>query len=35
MTAAAYAKDLLYRVPPSSVQAEKKMSDMLPGNCTV
>lgn len=32
MTAAAYAKDLLYRIPPNRVEAEKKISDILSGN---
>ena len=31
MAAAAYAKDLLCRIPPSSVQAEKKIGDVLTG----
>jgi len=29
MAAAAYTKDLLYRIPPSRVDAEKKISDIL------
>jgi nucleoside phosphorylase len=29
MTAAAYAKDLLIRIPPSKVETEKKISDVL------
>ncbi|KAL4860327.1 hypothetical protein BDV12DRAFT_205201 [Aspergillus spectabilis] len=29
MTAAAYAKDILHQIPPSSVEAEKKISDIL------
>lgn len=29
MTAAAYAKDLLYRIPPSKVEAEKNIGDMF------
>ena len=29
MTAAAYAKDLLCRIPPNKVEAEKKIGDML------
>ncbi|KAL2810862.1 hypothetical protein BDW59DRAFT_168089, partial [Aspergillus cavernicola] len=31
MTAAAYAKDTLHQIPPSSVEAEKKISDILIG----
>lgn len=31
MTAAAYAKDLLSRIPPSKVEAEKKLVDVLSG----
>jgi nucleoside phosphorylase len=31
MAAAAYAKDLLYRIPPSRVEAEKKISEILSG----
>ncbi|KAL6797092.1 ankyrin repeat-containing domain protein [Trichoderma sp. SZMC 28012] len=29
MTAAAYAKDLLYRIPPSRVEAEEKVTELL------
>lgn len=29
MAAAAYAKDLLYRIPPSKVDAEKKITDII------
>jgi len=29
MAAAAYAKDLLYRIPPNKVEAEKRISDIL------
>ncbi|CAH0025863.1 unnamed protein product [Clonostachys rhizophaga] len=29
MAAAAYAKDLLYRIPPSKVEAEKKITDII------
>ncbi|KAL7937028.1 ankyrin repeat-containing domain protein [Trichoderma chlorosporum] len=29
MTAAAYAKDLLYRIPPKKVEAEKRIGDIL------
>ncbi|KAL6230238.1 hypothetical protein BDW75DRAFT_234563 [Aspergillus navahoensis] len=29
MTAAAYAKDILHQIPPSSVEAEKKISEIL------
>ncbi|KAH8652847.1 hypothetical protein BGZ61DRAFT_511129 [Ilyonectria robusta] len=32
MAAAAYAKDLLYRIPPNKVEAEKKIGDILSGN---
>lgn len=32
MVAAAYAKDLLYRIAPSRVEAEKKIGDILSGN---
>ena len=32
MVAAAYAKDLLYRMVPSKVEAEEKIGDMLSGN---
>jgi nucleoside phosphorylase len=32
MTAAAYAKDLLLRIAPNRVEAEKKISDILSGN---
>lgn len=35
MAAAAYAKNLLYRIPPSSVEAEKKIGDILSGNYVV
>ncbi|KAK4077918.1 uncharacterized protein Triagg1_3612 [Trichoderma aggressivum f. europaeum] len=31
MAAAAYARDLLSRIPPKRVEAEKKISDILPG----
>jgi nucleoside phosphorylase len=31
MAAAAYTKDLLYRIAPSRVEAEKKMTDILSG----
>ncbi|KAH6975798.1 nucleoside phosphorylase domain-containing protein [Ilyonectria destructans] len=31
MAAAAYAKDLLYRIPPNKVEAEKKIGDILSG----
>ncbi|KAL6409961.1 hypothetical protein AUP68_06368 [Ilyonectria robusta] len=31
MTAAAYAKDLLYRIHPDKVEAEKKIGDILSG----
>jgi nucleoside phosphorylase len=31
MTAAAYAKDVLHQIPPSLVEAEKKISDILLG----
>lgn len=31
MAAAAYAKDLLYRIPPNKIEAEKKISNMLSG----
>jgi nucleoside phosphorylase len=31
MAAAAYAKDLLYRIPPNKVEAEKKINDILSG----
>ncbi|KAH6973905.1 hypothetical protein EDB80DRAFT_347304 [Ilyonectria destructans] len=31
MTAAAYAKDLLYRIAPNRVEAEKKIGDVLSG----
>jgi nucleoside phosphorylase len=31
MTAAAYAKDILHQIPPSSVEAEKKISEILSG----
>jgi len=31
MAAAAYAKDLLYRIPPGSVEAEEKISEVLSG----
>jgi len=30
MTAAAYAKDLLRRIPPNKVEAEKRISELLP-----
>lgn len=33
MTAAAYAKDLLSRVPPSKVEAESRITDLLQGWC--
>jgi hypothetical protein len=29
MAAAAYAKDLLYQIPPNRVEAEKRMGDVL------
>ena len=29
MAAAAYAKDLLYRIPPNKVEAEKRISDII------
>jgi nucleoside phosphorylase len=29
MVAAAYAKDLLYRIPPNKVEAERKISDLI------
>jgi hypothetical protein len=29
MAAAAYAKDLLHRIPPNRVEAEKKIVDVL------
>ncbi|KAH8652926.1 hypothetical protein BGZ61DRAFT_281830, partial [Ilyonectria robusta] len=32
MVAAAYAKDLLCRIPPNRVEAEKKIGDLLSGN---
>lgn len=35
MAAAAYAKDLLCRIPPESVVAEKKIGDILSGNSKV
>jgi nucleoside phosphorylase len=35
MTAAAYAKDMLRRIPPSSVEAEKKISEILYGNLSL
>lgn len=35
MTAAAYAKDLLYRIAPNRVEAEKKISDVLSGNSKI
>jgi nucleoside phosphorylase len=31
MTAAAYAKDLLLRIPPNKVEEERKISDVLSG----
>ena len=31
MVAAAYAKDLLYRIPPSKVEAEKRIGDTISG----
>ena len=31
MAAAAYAKDLLYRIPPNKVEAENRISDLLSG----
>ena len=31
MVAAAYAKDLLYRIPPNKVEAENRISDLLSG----
>jgi hypothetical protein len=31
MTAAAYAKDLLCRISPNQVEAEKKIGDIVPG----
>lgn len=30
MTAAAYAKDLLYRIAPNRVEAEKRITEILP-----
>jgi nucleoside phosphorylase len=35
MMAAAYAKDLLYQIPLHTVQAEKKLSDVLSGELIV
>ncbi|KAH7141595.1 nucleoside phosphorylase domain-containing protein [Dactylonectria estremocensis] len=35
MTAAAYAKDLLYQIPPNKVEAKKKIGDILSGNSKV
>ncbi|KAH8652933.1 hypothetical protein BGZ61DRAFT_374430, partial [Ilyonectria robusta] len=35
MAAAAYAKDLLYRIAPNKVEAEKKIGDILSGNSKV
>ncbi|KAM0247213.1 hypothetical protein ACHAQJ_009945 [Trichoderma viride] len=32
MTAAAYAKDLLYQIAPNRIEVEKKISDILSGN---
>jgi hypothetical protein len=32
MTAAAYAKDLLYQIAPNRIEAEKKLNDTLSGN---
>jgi hypothetical protein len=29
MTAAAYTKDLLKRIPPNKIEAEKKISEVL------
>ena len=31
MSAAAYAKDLLYRIPPNKVEAEKRIRELLSG----
>lgn len=31
MTAAAYAKDLLYRIPPNKIEAEKRIGEILSG----
>ena len=31
MVAAAYAKDLLYRIPPNKIEAENRISDLLSG----
>ena len=31
MVAAAYAKDLLYQIPPNKVKAENRISDFLSG----
>ena len=35
MTAAAYAKDLLYQIPPRKIEAQEKASNVLPGNYNV
>jgi hypothetical protein len=32
MAAAAYAKDLLCRIPPNKVEAEKRISELLSGS---
>jgi nucleoside phosphorylase len=32
MVAAAYAKDLLHRIPPNKVEAENRISDLLSGS---
>jgi hypothetical protein len=31
MAAAAYAKDLLYRIPPTKIEAEKRVLDIISG----
>jgi nucleoside phosphorylase len=31
MTAAVYAKDLLYQIPPTKVETEKRIGDILSG----
>lgn len=35
MTAAAYAKDILYRISPNQVEAEKKIGDIVPGQLSL
>ncbi|KAH0565262.1 hypothetical protein GP486_001343 [Trichoglossum hirsutum] len=35
MTAAAYAKDLLYQIPPNKVEAENRISDVLLGDAVL